>query len=119
MNLLLLVLLVISRLPELKIKKSVLYKNPKYYEIAFSFRKIPQEVDFFELAIKKFSKIKVRKVFELASGNSPYLEEWHKRGYRYYGLDLNKEMLDFVKKRAKEKNVDVELFQRDMNDFSL
>jgi len=50
-----------------------LYKNPKYYEIAFSFRNIPQEVDFFESAIKKFSKIKVKKVFELASGNSPYL----------------------------------------------
>jgi len=96
-----------------------LYKNPKYYEIAFSFRNISQEVDFFESAIKKFSKIKVKKVFELASGNSPYLEEWHKRGYKYYGLDLNSEMIDFAKKKAKEKNIVINLFQGNMNDFSL
>lgn len=95
-----------------------LYKNPKYYEIAFSFRNISKEVDFFEKAIKKFSKIKVKKVFELASGNSPYLEEWHKRGYEYFGLDLNQEMLDFVEARAKEKGIKVTLFQANMNKFS-
>jgi len=96
-----------------------LYKNPQYYEIAFSFRNIPKEVDFFEKAIKKFSKIKVRKVFELASGNSPYLEEWHKRGYEYFGLDLNKEMLDFVKARAKDRRIKAMLFREDMNKFFL
>lgn len=96
-----------------------LYTNPKYYEIAFSFRHIPNEVDFFENAAKKFSKIKVRKVFELASGSSPYLEEWHKRGYEYYGLDLNREMLNFVEARAKEKGVKAKLFRANMNKFFL
>jgi len=96
-----------------------LYRNPKYYEIAFSFRNIPSEVDFFEKAIKKFSKIKVSKVFELASGNSPYLEEWDRRGYKYFGLDLNKEMLDFVRVRAKEKKIKATLFLANMNKFSL
>lgn len=96
-----------------------LYKNPKYYEIAFSFRQIPNEVDFFEKAVKKFSKIKVRKVFELASGNSPYLEEWHKRGYEYCGLDLNREMLNFVEARAKEKGIKAKLFLANMDKFSL
>ena len=96
-----------------------LYKNPKYYEIAFSFRNITAEVNFFEAAIKKFSKIKVKKVFELASGNSPYLEEWYKRGYQYFGLDLNSEMIDFVKARAKEKEIEAKLFHGNMNSFSL
>ena len=92
-----------------------LYKKPKYYEIAFGFRNISIEVDFFEKAIKKFSKIKVRNVLELASGNSPYLEEWHKRGYEYFGLDLNQEMLDFVEARAKEKRINIQLFRSGMN----
>lgn len=96
-----------------------LYKNPKYYEIAFSFRNIPNEVDFFEEAIKKFSKIKVRKVFELASGNSPYLEEWHTRGYQYFGLDVNQEMLDFVAARAQEKGIPATFFRANMNKFFL
>lgn len=96
-----------------------LYKNPKYYEIAFSFRRISSEINFFEAAIKKFSKIKVRNVLELASGNSPYLEEWNKRGYRYYGLDLNSKMIEFVRKKAKEKGISVNLFRENMNRFSL
>ncbi len=96
-----------------------LYKTPKYYEIAFSFRDVQSEVDFFEKAIKKFSKIKVGRVFELASGNSPYLEEWHKRGYEYFGLDLNSEMLDFVAERAQEKGIKAKLFRANMNKFSL
>jgi hypothetical protein len=96
-----------------------LYKNPEYYEIAFSFRNIPKEVDFFEEVIKKFSKVKVRRVFELASGNSPHLEEWYERGYEYIGLDLNREMLNFVRARAKKEKIKAILFQADMGKFSL
>jgi len=100
-------------------KRMSLYDNPKYYEIAFSFRNIPAEVNYFEAAVKKFSKIKVRKVLELASGNSPYLQEWHQRGYEYFGLDLNGRMLDFVKARAKVEGIGVKLFRANMNKFSL
>jgi len=32
-----------------------LYDNPKYYEIAFSFRDIKAEVDVFEKCFKRFS----------------------------------------------------------------
>jgi len=46
----------------------------------------------------------------LASGNSPYLEEWNRREYQYYGLDLNPEMIDFVKKKAEEKNIKINLY---------
>jgi len=96
-----------------------LYKNPEYYDIAFSWRNIPKEVNFFEAAIRKFSKIKVKKVLELASGNSPYLEEWDKRGYQYFGLDLSPKMLNFTKKKAKERGIDTKLFLGNMNHFSL
>jgi SAM-dependent methyltransferase len=96
-----------------------LYKNPEYYDIAFSWRNISKEVNFFEAAIRKFSKIKVKKVLELASGNSPYLEEWDKRGYQYFGLDLSPEMLNFTRKRAEEKGTDTKLFLGNMNNFSL
>jgi SAM-dependent methyltransferase len=96
-----------------------LYKHPQYYEIAFSFRDIPQEVDFFEAAIRKFSRGKVRKVLELASGTSPYLAEWHKRGYQYLGLDVSPNMLEFSRRKAKEQNIKIKLIRRSMTDFSL
>jgi ubiquinone/menaquinone biosynthesis C-methylase UbiE len=96
-----------------------LYKHPLYYEIAFSFRDISQEVDFFEAAIRKFSRRKVRRVLELASGSSPYLEEWHRRGYQYLGLDVNPRMLEFGRRKAKQQNIRIKLFRRSMTDFSL
>ncbi len=37
------------------------YKNPHYYDIAFSFVDVKKQVDFFEMVISNFSKIKVKK----------------------------------------------------------
>ena len=94
-----------------------IYQCPQYYEIAFSFRNIAQEVDFFEAAIRKFSGVSVRSVFELAAGTCPYLEEWHKRGYRYFGLDSSREMISSSRKRAKDAHLT--LFCGDMKEFAL
>lgn len=96
-----------------------IYQRPEYYEIAFSFRNLAQEVDFFEAAIRKFSRVKVNSVLELAAGTCPYLEEWHKRGFCYFGLDLSREMISFSRKRAKELNAHLKLFRGDMKKFSL
>ena len=62
-----------------------IYSFPHYYEIAFSYRDIPAEVDVMEEAIAKYSKIPVNTVLELACGNSPHMLELIDRG-TYYGL---------------------------------
>jgi len=95
------------------------YQRPEYYEIAFDFRDLRKEVDFFEAAIRKFSSIKVHSVFELGAGTCPYLEEWHRRGYRYFGLDASPEMIEFSLRRAKELQADLTLFRGDMARFAL
>ena len=102
-----------------KDKISLLYKKPKYYEIAFSFRNIKKEVDFIEGCIKKFSKIKVRNVIELACGNSPHMIELVKRGYNFTGLDNSKYMLDYSKEKAKRNGVKITTIQADMNNFRI
>lgn len=94
-----------------------LYDHPKYYEIAFSYRNIQSELDFFEYLINKYSKIVVKEVLELASGTSPYLEEWNKRGYQYTGLDLNPEMVNYVKTKAKERDIKVRLLKDNLITF--
>lgn len=95
------------------------YQRPQYYEIAFSFRDFRKEVDFFEAAIRKFSAVKVRSVFELGAGTCPYLEEWHKRGYRYFGLDASREMVGFSRRRARELHADLTLFRGNMARFAI
>ncbi len=98
---------------------SGLYDNPKYYEIAFSFRDIPTEVDVFEECFKRFSQIPVISVLELGCGNSPHMGELVKRGYQYNGFDLSKAMLEYSRKKALRMDVQVNLICGDMIDFSL
>jgi SAM-dependent methyltransferase len=95
------------------------YRFPKYYEIAFGFRDARKDVDFFEAAIAKFSKVEVRSVLELASGLSPYLTEWHRRGYKYFGLDLSEDMIATARQRAHSAGIPLRVFRRDMNNFRL
>ena len=84
-----------------------IYNYPKYYEISFSFRNIKKEVDFFEKCMKKFSKIRVKNILEIACGTSPYLFELNKRGYKFTGLDLNEKMLRFSINKAKTKKIEI------------
>ncbi len=99
---------------------SDLYANPKYYEIAFSFRDIAKEVDVFQKCITQHSKIPVKSVLELGCGNSPHLLELLKRGYRYTGIDLSQEMLEFSKNKISEEMlVKTTFLHANMNDFKL
>ncbi len=93
------------------------YQNPKYYEIAFSFRDIVGEVDVFEDVIRKYSLIPVSKMFELGCGPAPHLEELARRGYEYLGLDLNLEMLAYAETKAQAINASARFHQADMTDF--
>ena len=95
------------------------YQRPEYHEIAFGFRDLRKEVDFFEAAIRKFSAVKVHSVFELGAGTCPYLEEWHRRGYHYFGLETSPEMIAFSRRRAKELQADLTLLRGDMARFAL
>jgi len=61
------------------------YGNPKYYDIAFSFRDIPKEVETIEQCIRDYSKIPVINVLEIASGTSPHMDVLVGRGNVYTG----------------------------------
>jgi len=95
------------------------YKYPGYYEIAFSFFDVKKQVDTFEVLIKKFSKIKVRRFLDLACGPSLQLREIARRGYEAIGLDLAPEMLSYLSEKAMEEGVQVETVQGDMCRFRL
>lgn len=99
--------------------KSQIYKQAKYYEIAFSFISPKKQVDLFEKFIKKFSKIKVKSVLDMACGTALQLEEIAKRGYKTVGLDANSKMLDYLKSKALRESLKIETVKTDMNNFKL
>ncbi|MEM3565811.1 MAG: class I SAM-dependent methyltransferase [Candidatus Bathyarchaeia archaeon] len=94
------------------------YENPFYYDVAFSFRDIAKEVDFFEECIKRFSKIKVKRVLDVGCGPSPYMLELIKRGYSFTGLDISKPMLNYSLEKAKKAGVEIEVIHADMRNFN-
>jgi len=101
----------------MKNKSPDLYDCPFYYEVAFDFRNIGKEVDFFEECIKKFSKIKVKKVLEIGCGPSPYMSELTKRGYAFTGLDLSSAMLQYSLEKAKKAKIKIGTIHADMRRF--
>ena len=95
------------------------YDNPRYYEIAFSFRDIAAEVDVLEQVIARFSRIPVATVLEMGCGHAPHLAELAKRGYQYIGLDLSPAMLGYAQSRADGIHTSARFELADMTDFQL
>jgi hypothetical protein len=93
------------------------YNYPHYYEIALAPDDPAREIDFFEAAIGKFSKARAQRVFEVGAGTAPYLEEWHKRGYAYSGLDLSRAMVEFGCDKARRLNIEASFVLGDMREL--
>lgn len=96
-----------------------IYDYPLYYEIAFSFFDVKQQIDFFEIIIEKFSKIKVKCFLDLACGPSLQLREIARRGYEAVGLDENCKMLEYLSKKARSKGLTIGTVEQDFTDFRL
>ena len=76
----------------------MIYDYPKYYEIAFSFIDSKKQIDFFEKVSKKYG-IKMNSLLDVCCGPSIQAEEILKRGYKLTLLDLNKNMIKYVKNK--------------------
>jgi len=92
----------------------MIYDYPQYYEIAFSFRDIPREAAFMQECMGRFSKIEIGRVFEVACGYAPHAEELVGRGYRYLGLDNNRNMLDYAVDKWRNLQPRPEFLEGDM-----
>jgi SAM-dependent methyltransferase len=104
---------------EWSVSVSAVYQSPKYYEVAFSFRDIPAEVDVFEAVITQYSRIPVACVLELGCGPAPHLEELARRGYTYVGLDLSRPMLAYAQQKADRLQASARFHRANMLDFRL
>jgi len=93
------------------------YDYPLYYEIAFSYQEFKKQVDFFEEVAKKFRKKSTRRFLDVGCGPSPQLREIARRGYEAVGLDLNPNMLDYLKQKAEGEGLKIELIHADMRNF--
>ena len=96
-----------------------IYNKPEYYDIAFDFIDIKKQIDLFEEFIKRFSRVKVRRVLDLGCGPGSQLIELAHRGYDVSGLDISPQMLGYLKKRALNEGITVETIKEDMSNFRM
>ena len=54
-----------------------------------------------------FSRIPVKSVLDIGCGTALQLKEFARRGYKSIGLDLNREMLDFLEDKAKQNQTNL------------
>ncbi len=94
-----------------------IYREPLYYELAFSFVKPAKQIDLFEKLIKKYSALKAKSFLDMGCGPSPQLLELAKRGYACTGTDLCQDMLAYLVKKAKDKNLTIKTKKTDFTDF--
>jgi len=99
-------------------KSSDVYDNRRYYEIAFSFRDISQEVDLFEECFHRYSRIPVRRVLDLGCGPCPHLEELARRCYEYMGLDISEVMLASARQKAETLRIEATFIRAEMSTFT-
>lgn len=99
--------------------QSQIYNQPKYYEIAFSFVDAEKQVKLFEKFIKKYSKIEVKKILDIACGPALQLREFAKKNYISTGIDFNPQMVNYLKNISREERFKINAIKADMNKFHL
>lgn len=97
----------------------MIYDYPLYYEVALSFRDISAESRFLHSCIERFSPIPVKSVFEVACGPAPHAGDLAQFGYKYVGLDINRNMLDYAQYQWRNLCPSPRLIEADMVQFEL
>lgn len=89
-------------------------KLAKYTDLLYTTKNYKKEVDFI-LKIIKENKIKGKTLIDIACGSGNHSKLFQKKGYKVYGVDLNKGMLKLAKKNVPG----IKLYNQDMRKLSL
>jgi SAM-dependent methyltransferase len=96
-----------------------LYADPALYELAFSYRDVPAEVDVIEAWYERRRGSRPARVLELAAGPAAHAIEFARRGARATALDSSPTMCAYARGRADEEAVALDVVPADMVRFRL
>ena len=99
-----------------KIEKADWYDYPQYFDMVFR-DETADEVDFFELAFKKYGKGKINKLLEPGCGSGRLVTALASKGYDVTGLDLSPAMLRYLDVRLKRRGLNSTTVLGDMTEM--
>jgi ubiquinone/menaquinone biosynthesis C-methylase UbiE len=89
------------------------------YEVAFSYRDVPTEVDTLVGWHRRHAAVPLGRVLELAAGPADHALEFARRGIVATALDLNPSMCHRAEQRARSAQLPLAVVCADMTDFTL
>lgn len=95
------------------------YRYPQYYDVAFGYRDVVAEVDFLLRCFRHYRNRDPNTVLEIACGVGYHALEFAKRGYAVTALDLQPEMIAYLRHKAQSHGVKMDLLIADMRSFEL
>lgn len=96
-----------------------LYREARTYEIAFSYRDVPAELDFLLQAYRAATQRPLTRALELACGPAYHATELAARGVAAVALDLSPDMVAQAEHRAAQRGLALQGVVADMTDFRL
>lgn len=94
------------------------YRTARYYDVAFAYRDVPAEVDFFLACADRWGT-SVKRALELACGPGEHARELARRGVAGVALDLSAPMVELCVEKARRDRLPVEGMVADMRAFTL
>ena len=104
---------------EQEMRRTDVYSQPLYYEIAFDFTDLKKQVDLFERFIRRYSQIQVKRFLDIGCGPGLQPREIVQRGYQAVGLDRSSRMLQYLKQKVEETGHTIDTVKADMMNFRL
>jgi SAM-dependent methyltransferase len=95
------------------------YRAVEAYELAFSYRDIPREVDTLSTWCLRHAGLPPTRVLELAAGPADHALEFVRRGAQVTALDLEPSMCERARDRADAAGLKLRVECADMTDFDL
>jgi SAM-dependent methyltransferase len=93
-----------------------IYEDADLYELAFSYRDIPREVDFLLAASAAYGRAAPRDAVEYACGPAYHLRELARRGLSVTGVDLSDAMAARAEAAARREGLSLSVLRGDMRD---
>lgn len=94
-------------------------KYADYYDSIYQSKNYQKEVDFLIKIIDKFSVKKVKNILSLGCGTASHDIILAKKGYKIFGIDKSKRMIDIAREKATKEKVDIKFKLADIADFKV
>jgi SAM-dependent methyltransferase len=102
---------------------SRLYTKPfaEYYDMRAELlaRSVDQELEFFRFVFDSFARTQVRVILDMCCGTGRHYIPLTREGYDVTGLDASQNMLNVLKRKAKEAKLKPRVLRKDMRDMDL